>query len=64
MIFDPIKNRQFAEKEVIRLYKTDFDNTGPMGNVAMMQLGSVIGLWLVGFDEETRDILPKLSAYD
>lgn len=64
MIFDPIRSRQVSEEETLfRLRNTEFDETRPMGNVAMMQLGAVIRLWLVGLNEETLDIVPRLHAW-
>jgi hypothetical protein len=64
MIFDPVKVRRIAEQETLpRLCRTEFDEKRPMGNVAMMQLGDVIRLWLVGLSAETQDVLMRLHAW-
>lgn len=64
MVFDPVKIRRISEEETLpRLRSTEFDEKRPMGNVAMLQLGQVIRLWLVGLSDDTRDILAKLHVW-
>lgn len=60
MIFDPVKMREIADEALARIRNTEFEDSRPMGNVAIMQLGEIIRLWLVGLDVESREVLPRL----